>query len=176
MCDGGVALALVRDGVDVPAGRDQHQQQDAQVRGQQQRLDALQHRERGGHVHADEDNPADANVVRGILHDMEAKIVRGQILNGEARIDGWLAKVRARVRFGVQCPSQQRDLCGLLDEMRLVKDTHELDLMRRAARISAMAPSCIRSASVSLFAPLMPSLTCRDALLSAKGSAPATRR
>ena len=29
----GVALALVRDGVDVPAGRDQHQQQDAQVRG-----------------------------------------------------------------------------------------------------------------------------------------------
>ncbi|HXS52275.1 MAG TPA: polyribonucleotide nucleotidyltransferase [Usitatibacter sp.] len=32
--------------------------------------------------------PADANVVRGILHDMEAKIVRGQILNGEARIDG----------------------------------------------------------------------------------------
>src|SRR5689334_17668556 len=35
-----------------------------------------------------EDNPADANVVGGILHDMEAKIVRGQILNGEPRIDG----------------------------------------------------------------------------------------
>ncbi|HST01382.1 MAG TPA: polyribonucleotide nucleotidyltransferase, partial [Usitatibacter sp.] len=34
------------------------------------------------------DNPADANVVRGILHDMESKIVRGQILNGEPRIDG----------------------------------------------------------------------------------------
>jgi len=34
------------------------------------------------------ETPADANVVRGILHDMEAKIVRGQILNGEARIDG----------------------------------------------------------------------------------------
>jgi polyribonucleotide nucleotidyltransferase len=34
------------------------------------------------------DNPADANVVGGILHDMEAKIVRGQILNGEPRIDG----------------------------------------------------------------------------------------
>ncbi len=32
--------------------------------------------------------PADANVVRGILKDMEAKIVRGQILNGEPRIDG----------------------------------------------------------------------------------------
>jgi polyribonucleotide nucleotidyltransferase len=35
-----------------------------------------------------EENPADSNVVRGILHDMEAKIVRGQILNGEPRIDG----------------------------------------------------------------------------------------
>jgi ribonuclease PH len=35
-----------------------------------------------------EDNPADANVVRGILKDMESKIVRGQILNGEPRIDG----------------------------------------------------------------------------------------
>ncbi|MGE5093966.1 MAG: polyribonucleotide nucleotidyltransferase [Betaproteobacteria bacterium] len=34
------------------------------------------------------ESPADANVVRGILHDMEAKIVRGQILNGEPRIDG----------------------------------------------------------------------------------------
>jgi polyribonucleotide nucleotidyltransferase len=39
-------------------------------------------------VVAVEDNPADANVVRGILHDMEAKIVRGQILSGEPRIDG----------------------------------------------------------------------------------------
>src|SRR5262249_49399003 len=29
-----------------------------------------------------EDNPADANVVGGILHDMEAKIVRGQIPAG----------------------------------------------------------------------------------------------
>jgi polyribonucleotide nucleotidyltransferase len=34
------------------------------------------------------DVPTDANVVRGILGGMEAKIVRGQILNGEPRIDG----------------------------------------------------------------------------------------
>jgi polyribonucleotide nucleotidyltransferase len=32
--------------------------------------------------------PLDANLVRSILKDMEAKIVRGQILNGEPRIDG----------------------------------------------------------------------------------------
>ncbi|XAH23528.1 aminopeptidase P N-terminal domain-containing protein [Xylophilus sp. GW821-FHT01B05] len=57
----------------------------------------------------------------------------------ETRVDGWLAKVRARVRFGALCPEQQRDLCGPLDEMRLVKDAHELALLRRAGQISAQA-------------------------------------
>ncbi len=57
----------------------------------------------------------------------------------EARIDGWLGQVRARVRYGTLCPEQQRDLCGLLDEMRLVKDAHEQAVMRRAAEISAGA-------------------------------------
>jgi polyribonucleotide nucleotidyltransferase len=52
-----------------------------------QKLDEIQARVLGSFVNV-EDNPADANVVRGILHDMEAKIVRGQILNGEPRIDG----------------------------------------------------------------------------------------
>jgi Xaa-Pro aminopeptidase len=57
----------------------------------------------------------------------------------ETRIDGWLGGLRARVRFGAQVPAQQRDLCSLLDEMRLVKDASELDTMRRAAQISAGA-------------------------------------
>ncbi|GHC97163.1 Xaa-Pro aminopeptidase [Pseudorhodoferax aquiterrae] len=57
----------------------------------------------------------------------------------ESRIDGWLSSVRARVRFGALCPESQRDLCGILDEMRLVKDAHEQDIMRRAAQISAEA-------------------------------------
>jgi Xaa-Pro aminopeptidase len=57
----------------------------------------------------------------------------------ESRIDGWLSGLRARVRYGTLCPEQQRDLCGVLDEMRLVKDTHEQAIMRRAARISAGA-------------------------------------
>ena len=55
------------------------------------------------------------------------------------QVDGWLAKVRARARMGVSCPSVQQDVCVLLDEMRLVKDTHEQDTMRRAAQISAVA-------------------------------------
>jgi Xaa-Pro aminopeptidase len=55
----------------------------------------------------------------------------------EQRVAGWLNQVRARVRYGALCPEQQRDLCAVLDEMRLVKDAHEQDIMRRAAAISA---------------------------------------
>ncbi|RYF66959.1 MAG: M24 family metallopeptidase, partial [Comamonadaceae bacterium] len=56
-----------------------------------------------------------------------------------ARVEGWLNQVRARVRFGALCPAEQGDVCTLLDEMRLVKDAHEQDVMRRAAAISAEA-------------------------------------
>ena len=56
-----------------------------------------------------------------------------------ARVEDWLAPVRARVRYGALCPARQADLCLLLDEMRLVKDAHELALMRHAAQISARA-------------------------------------
>src|SRR5690625_6525076 len=37
---------------------------------------------------ATEENPVDDNVVKEILHDLEADIVRSKILNGEPRIDG----------------------------------------------------------------------------------------
>ncbi|MDD5031388.1 MAG: aminopeptidase P N-terminal domain-containing protein [Rhodoferax sp.] len=55
----------------------------------------------------------------------------------ETRVDGWLNKLRERVRYGTLCPQQQRDLCGVLDELRLVKDAHEQAIMRRAGQISA---------------------------------------
>jgi len=57
----------------------------------------------------------------------------------EGQVDGWLQKVRARVRYGALCPDTQRDLCSLLDEMRLFKDAHEIAVMKRAAQISAQA-------------------------------------
>ena len=57
----------------------------------------------------------------------------------ETRVDGWLSGLRARVRFGALTPEQVRDLCGPLDEMRLIKDAYEQDTMRRAAQISAQA-------------------------------------
>jgi Xaa-Pro aminopeptidase len=57
----------------------------------------------------------------------------------ETQVDGWLDKVRARVRLGAQCPRSLHDLCQLLDEMRLIKDAHEIAILRRAGKISAGA-------------------------------------
>jgi Xaa-Pro aminopeptidase len=57
----------------------------------------------------------------------------------EGRVDGWLGSLRGKIRYGALCPEQQRDLCGPLDEMRLVKDAQEQATMRRAAQISAGA-------------------------------------
>ena len=57
----------------------------------------------------------------------------------DARMQRWLGAVRAQARMGVSAPSQAIDVRALLDEMRLVKDAHEVDLMQRAARISAAA-------------------------------------
>ncbi len=57
----------------------------------------------------------------------------------ETQVDGWLSKVRARIRFGAECPQSQHDLCKVLDEMRLIKDTHEIAILRRAGKISAGA-------------------------------------
>ncbi|MES2977703.1 MAG: aminopeptidase P N-terminal domain-containing protein [Pseudomonadota bacterium] len=57
----------------------------------------------------------------------------------ETQMDSWLGKVRARVRFGAECPQSQHDLCKVLDEMRLVKDSHEIAILRRAGAISAGA-------------------------------------
>ncbi|MCF8159260.1 MAG: aminopeptidase P N-terminal domain-containing protein [Polaromonas sp.] len=57
----------------------------------------------------------------------------------ETRIDGWLDSLRARVRHGALCPKTQHDLCGVLDEMRLLKDASEQATMLRAGQISAGA-------------------------------------
>jgi len=57
----------------------------------------------------------------------------------DARILGWLNLVRAQARAGVTAPAEIRDIRVPLDEMRLVKDAHEVGVMRRAASISAGA-------------------------------------
>ena len=47
--------------------------------------------------------------------------------------------VRGMARAGVAAPTTLCDVCAILDDMRLVKDEHEIALMRRAAAITAQA-------------------------------------
>ncbi|SAK39799.1 aminopeptidase P [Caballeronia hypogeia] len=57
----------------------------------------------------------------------------------DAQVREWLAAVRAQGRTGVRAPAKAEHLLPILDEMRLVKDEHEIAIMRRAASISAEA-------------------------------------
>jgi Xaa-Pro aminopeptidase len=57
----------------------------------------------------------------------------------DARVAGWLKAVRARGRTGVTAPQTTHHLLAMLDEMRLLKDEHEIALMARAGAISAHA-------------------------------------
>ncbi len=55
----------------------------------------------------------------------------------DGRITRALNAVRAESRSGTRAPGEMRDLRGLLDQMRLTKDAHEIELMRRAAEIAS---------------------------------------
>ena len=63
----------------------------------------------------------------------------GMDADWDARIMRWLNQVRAQSRTGVSAPQRIHDVRAALDEMRLLKNGHELELMRRAAAISAKA-------------------------------------
>ena len=55
------------------------------------------------------------------------------------QVEGWLTRVRARERSGIECPHSLHDMNPLIAEMRLFKDAEELTTMRRAAALSAGA-------------------------------------
>ena len=57
----------------------------------------------------------------------------------DANVKGWLNTVRAQVRAGVTAPSTAIDIRVILNEMRLIKDAHEIGIMKRAADITAEA-------------------------------------
>lgn len=59
--------------------------------------------------------------------------------NWDNKMMGWLNKTRSRAREGITAPASLIDVREILDEMRLIKDPDELDVMRRAAKISAEA-------------------------------------
>ena len=57
----------------------------------------------------------------------------------DQQVIGWINKVRTQVRSGVSAPGEIRDIRRILDDMRLVKDEHEIATMKRAAAISSQA-------------------------------------
>ena len=63
----------------------------------------------------------------------------GQDAEFDARFSEWLRRVIAQQRQGGQVPLEVVQLDQLVDEMRLIKDEHEVALMRRASKISAGA-------------------------------------
>ncbi len=63
----------------------------------------------------------------------------GLFADWDRRITDALNEVRNRARTGVSAPSEIVDVRDTLDAMRLVKDAHEIELMRRANAISSAA-------------------------------------
>ena len=57
----------------------------------------------------------------------------------DAQLTRSIATVRSKARSGVMPPQRTQDLHGIINEMRLIKDSSEIALMQRAADISAVA-------------------------------------
>ncbi|QJR13685.1 aminopeptidase P N-terminal domain-containing protein [Usitatibacter palustris] len=57
----------------------------------------------------------------------------------DVRVTGWLNAVRAKVRTGISAPAQISDIRATVSDMRLIKDEHEIAIMRRAGEISSAA-------------------------------------
>ncbi|MDU0810688.1 MAG: aminopeptidase P N-terminal domain-containing protein [Burkholderia sp.] len=55
------------------------------------------------------------------------------------RIKSWIKNIRDRSRCSIKAPHTLYDLSLILDNMRIIKDQHELTIMRRAAEISTLA-------------------------------------
>ena len=75
-----------------------------------------------------------------LLADQAAVYIRlAESAEADRRLRHWMKEVRGKARSGINPPSEFHDIEALIHEMRLFKDAHEIDIMRRAAAISARA-------------------------------------
>ena len=75
-----------------------------------------------------------------LLADEDAVYIRlAESAEADRRLRHWMKQVRGQARSGINPPSELHDVEALIHEMRLFKDVHEIDIMRRAAAISARA-------------------------------------
>ena len=76
----------------------------------------------------------------GLLADQDAVYIRlAESAEADRRLRHWMKQVRGQARSGINPPSEFHDVEAFIHEMRLFKDTQEIDTMRRAAAISARA-------------------------------------
>ncbi len=75
-----------------------------------------------------------------LLADQDAVYVRlAESAETDRRLRHWMKQVRQQARAGINPPSEFHDVEAMIHEMRLFKDVHEIEIMRRAAAISARA-------------------------------------
>ena len=75
-----------------------------------------------------------------LLADQDAVYIRlSESAEADRRLRHWMKKVRGQARAGINPPSEFHDVESLIHEMRLFKGVYEIDIMRRAAAISARA-------------------------------------
>ena len=80
------------------------------------------------------------NKLGELLADQDAVYVRlSESAETDRRLRNWMKQVRSQARAGINPPSELHDVESLIHEMRLFKDEYEIDIMRRAAVISARA-------------------------------------
>ncbi len=74
------------------------------------------------------------------LSDQKALYIRlAENAETDRQVRHWINQVRKNSRSGINPPSEFHDIEAIVHEMRLFKDMHEIDIMRRAAKISAQA-------------------------------------
>ena len=75
-----------------------------------------------------------------LLADQKVIFVRlSENAESDRHLRHWMKQVRQQSRAGINPPTELHDIESLIHEMRLFKDAHELNTMRRAAEISARA-------------------------------------
>ena len=91
---------------------------------------------------ADDAFPIDdiGDIMPGLLENREKVFcTMGRYPAFDQKLLGWVNQVRSKGRTGVHAPVEFVDLSHILHEMRLIKQTPEIKLMRRAARLSVEA-------------------------------------
>jgi len=80
------------------------------------------------------------DILPGLLEDRERIFyTMGHDAVFDQRVLGWVNQIRKRARTGVNAPDEFISLNHLLHEMRLFKSKSEISVMRKAAKISAIA-------------------------------------